>query len=667
MLSSPASPETAETPVKISADSIIQDRSGATINASGDVAIRWQDYTLFADRVQYAEKDMLATASGGVKLIRLDDILTSDTLRISLDKRQGVATNSTLKTVEGNMRIKGALVEKLGDDRYRLEKGSFTTCDADPPSWKFSATDLDVTLEGFATGRNVVFSVADFPVFYTPYILFPVKRERQTGFLFPRIGSSTIKGFFADIPFYWVISPSAEATFDLDIQTKRGVGTGVESSWIGSGGSHGDFGAYSIYDTELSRERAKAGARIKIAAESDVDFNTDLQLATDRSFNRDFSEASGVYNQQAFDSSVSISKRWHAWYAAGEARILNDLDGSDNQRTLQRLPELTIAGVGQRIGTLPLYTGFAGRYTNFYRREGVIGQRFVLDPTLTYHLSLPDGLSLSGWGGYQQRLYIASGGNGEGEKGVGHLLAGARASAGFSKVFAASIGTLTKAQHLFTPAFEYSFVEDRPQNNLPFFDYDDRVLGQNIVSLSLSNSFTGRFDSAAGTEYRELLNVRISQGYQLSGSRRDLLNPADENRRFTDIRLETVAHPFKWFSVETDSRFSPYHPDTTSSSVSGKINDGSGNEAGIGYRRISGALNYLEGNLSLNLVKPFVFQYTGRYSFERDDFLEKYFMLEYRHQCWSVAFSYRDRPDNREFLVNFNLAGIGGLGKVKAF
>ncbi|MBT0663186.1 LPS assembly protein LptD [Geobacter pelophilus] len=653
--------------VKITADSIVQERSGETLNASGDVTVKWQDYTLFADRVEYVDQGKAATASGKVKLLRNDDTLTADSLKIGLDSRRGVATNSTLRTTEGNLRVKGALIEKVGDDQYRMEKGSFTTCDADPPSWKFSADDLDLTMEGVATGSNVVFSVADIPVFYTPYVLFPVKRERQTGFLFPRLGSSTKKGFFADIPFYWVLSTSAEVLFDLDIQLKRGVGTGVQGAWLGKNDSHGDINAYTIYDTTLSRERANVGAGIKEVITTDSDFNVDLNLATDRSFFRDFSEASGDYNRQALDSSISLTKRWHNWYLAGETRIVNDLDSTENQRTLQRLPELTLAGIGQRLGTLPLYAGIDSRFTNFYRREGVTGQRFTVQPLVSYYADLSEGLSLSGWGGYQQRLYQATGGQGEGARETGLAVAGARGSASFSGLFDVPGTNLKRIRHTITPALDYSFIQEKGQGDLPFFDYDDRVVGQNLVSWSLSNSVTGRFETLAGAEYSELFNFRLSQGYQLSGGRRDLLDPADEQRRFTDIRLEAVARPLKMLAIETDSRFSTYHAEVTGSAISAALNDGKGNEAGIGYRRIAGALDYLEGKLSVNLFTPFVFQYTGRYSFDRRDFLEKFFALEYRHQCWSITASYRDRPDNREFLVNFSLAGIGGLGKVKVF
>ena len=128
-------------------------------------------------------------------------------------------------------------------------------CDGPAPSWKFTARDLDVTVEDYARGKDAVFYVADIPVFYTPYIAFPVMRERQSGFLIPRIGSSSIKGFYLDIPYYWAISPSQDVTFDVDGQTKRGAGIGVDYRYLRPKGSDGQFRGYLIYDTQRDLER----------------------------------------------------------------------------------------------------------------------------------------------------------------------------------------------------------------------------------------------------------------------------------------------------------------------------------------------------------------------------------------------------------------------------
>lgn len=649
--------------VRIISDSLQHNQKNDTVRATGNVEVEWKGSTLTADEVEYSQKTEDASATGHVRLRSDSEELVAEQMTINLLTQRGVALNGSLMTRDGNLRVKGARMEKLGESEYRLSRGSFTTCDAVPPSWEFTASDLDVTLEGYAVGRNVVFSVADLPVFYTPYIIFPAKTERQSGLLFPRFGNSSRNGFILDIPYYWAVSPSAEVTFDLDIRTSRGYGAGANIAYLRPGGSYGNVKAYAVYDKEMERVRSTLGAKAKEIIGPTVDFNADVSIVSDRSFHRDYGEVSGEYNRQALDSSVSLTKRWESWYAAGEVRLIDDLDSSLSKQTLQRLPEVTITGTGMRLGSLPLYAGLKSRVTNFSRREGVEGQRMIFQPTVAWHADLPDGLTLGGWGGYQQRLYHGYGGAGDGNAGLGLGLAGAEGTATFMKVYETGGTGLTRIRHMVTPGVGYSFVEDKAQERVSFFDYDDRVPGQNLVNWSLTNVLNGRFDSS-GPEYRELLLMRLSQGYQLSGGRRDLLNGADSGDRFTDLRVEAVANPVKQFALDLDTRFSTSRGEVTTTSLGARVNDEHGNSAGLGYRRIAGEMDYLQGGLTLALLKPFYLNLTERYSFERKDFLEQYYALEYRHQCWSVMLSYRDRPGNNEFMVNFSLAGIGNTGKV---
>jgi LPS-assembly protein len=293
---------------------------------------------------------------------------------------------------------------------------------------------------------------------------------------------------------------------------------------------------------------------------------------------------------------------------------------------------------------------------------------------ISYNAGLPSGLALGGWGGYLVRLYSGAGEDYTASTAIG--MAGARGSATFERIDEPGWGGISRLRHRIEPALEYTYVETRNQTDLPFFDYDDRTPGGNLLSWSFTSVHTARMATAGAPEYRDLLKLRLSQGYQLSGERRDLLNAADAGRLFTDVRLELVAAPAPWVSVETDSRFSSYNGNVTQSSIMASVHDDQGkshghglrrNEAAIGYRRIEGNLDYLEGRLALNLLNPFMFTYSGRYSFDRQDFLEETYTLEYRHQCWSITFSYRDRHNDQGFFVNFNLAGAGGADKVTTF
>jgi len=171
-------------------------------------------------------------------------------------------------------------------------------------------------------------------------------------------------------------------------------------------------------------------------------------------------------------------------------------------------------------------------------------------------------------------------------------------------------------------------------------------------------------------DYRELLYLRLSQGYQLSGSRRDLLYMVEDNEdRLTDLRLQLRSAPVKGLTFNLDSRYNPNMGKISTANFGFDLTSEGRYSTGINYFYARNKLGYLEGKFSLSLVKPFVFNYTARYSFDKNDFLESYYALEYHQQCWSLNFSYKERPAYltqpryREFMVSFTLAGLGTFGK----
>lgn len=655
--------------VKIQADTLSYDVPSDTYEATGNVELHWDGATLFADKASLRQTTGDADATGRVRLLKDSDTLTSERLSLNIESQQGEAENAELFYKQKNFHMQSRRLAKTGLGDYRLEQGTFTTCDGPSPGWKFTASKMDVTLDEYGTARNVLFYVKGIPLFYTPYLVFPVLRERQSGFLFPHIGSSDKKGFTFGIPYYWAMSPSQDMTVLLDVQSKRGVGLGLDYRYLGNGGSHGSLASYGIYDTQERRERGEIKLVQSQAITSALTFRSDLDLTSDRAFLSDYGETTGVYNRQFLDSSASVSWHRQAYLANVEGRYADNLNAPNNRTTLQRLPVVSFSMIPQRVGELPLHAALDSQFTNFHRNEGSRGGRFVLNPSLSYYRMLPAGLELAAQGGYQLRLYSASeAGSANGTSGVGLGWANASLASPLERVYDINAGDLKRLRHTLVPALAYTFTQERNQENLPLFDYDDRPLGQQLLGWSLTSYLTGRYGTAGGADYRELLFIRLSQGYQLSGNRRDLLNMVGDDRdRVTDLRLEMRANPDKRLSLSLDSRYNPNLGKISTVSSGFDLTDGGGNSVGASYFHARERLGYLEGRLGLTLVKPFVFNYTPRYSFDKGAFLESLYVLVYRQQCWSLDFSYRDRPGNREFLVSFTLSGLGSFGKIKPF
>ena len=196
----------------IHADSLTYEKADDTYRALGNVHLEWDGAHLVADRAFLNQGENVAEAEGKAVLTSDGDILRGDKMTLNLETENGMVTNGDLFKKQGNFHVRGKTMEKVGPESYHVEKGSFTVCDATIPSWKFSASNIDVKLGEYATGTNVLFYIRDVPVLYLPYMIFPVKRERQSGFLTPRVGTSNLSGFYLTIPYYWAISPRGSMT-----------------------------------------------------------------------------------------------------------------------------------------------------------------------------------------------------------------------------------------------------------------------------------------------------------------------------------------------------------------------------------------------------------------------------------------------------------------------
>jgi LPS-assembly protein len=661
--------------ITIWADDLSYDKEVDTYQAIGNVMIVWNGAILIADKATLNEATNEAVAEGRVRLVKGSEVLHSDRIKANLLTEMWEVTNGDLLSRVSNFHVIGQTIKKVGEDQYRIEHGTFTTCNGERPSWKFASSTIDVTLEDFAIGQNELFYIKDVPVLYFPYMLFPVNRERQSGFLFSHVGNSSKKGFNIDIPYYWAISPSQEATVDLDVESKRGAGIGVDYNYLRREDSLGKVHGYSIYDTSQDRFRGNLVTQQQEWFSPSFVARSDVNLVTDHTFFLDISEESGEYNRQIADSSVSLTKNWEKYSLGGEFRYVDNLYAVNNRDTLQKLPTINFTAVRQKMPGIPLFLALDSSFVDFYHDDGLKGQRIDIHPFATMYLPMPGGLEFSAWGGYHERLYNAydakAGETGNGSRGIGLVDAGATIATSFNRIYETHWGKLSRIRHTMVPELSYNFVEQKDQDSLPFFDYNDRVLGQSIASWSITNYLTGKYQEGdASPIYRDLFYLKLSQGYQFSGTRRELLTLVpDVDRSATDVRIEANFSPFKELSLFTDSRYNPNNTRFSTISTGFDFNDGKGNSTGLSYRYSRQQLEYLEGKLDVKLVKPFEFKYIGRYSIDKGGFLEMSYALEYKHQCWGVELTYHDRPvaGDHAFMINFTMAGIGPLGKLKAF
>ncbi len=652
-------------PVAIAADWLEQDEGTGWYRAEGDVRITSGTLSLRSDRVRVNPQTEDVLAEGHVELEGPEGILRGDRMSMNLGTGLGRVDSGSLFLRENNFHIAGDLIEKIGEKTYHLQRGTFTSCDGTDPDWHFSARDLQVTVDGYARGRHALFYLGDLPVLYTPYILFPVKKERESGLLMSSFGYSQRRGTQLSIPFYWAIARNQDATFYLDWLSELGLGKGVEYRYIFGRQNAGEARYYHVSGTGDARDRYAVEWNHVGSLPGGWFFTSDSEYVSSRDYWQDFGDVAGEYNKDKVDSTLTLGKSWRRVNLTGQLRYSKDLQ-RENDRTLQRLPEIRLDVLRQRIGKTAYSWELESSATYFWRRQGMKGERLLVRPVLSADWSLWDAIDVQPALGYTERLYWTStDGPGYEEKGLFDF--STRVSTRLSRVYRPASRWLERLRHTLEPDVRYEFTPDRDQSRLPVFDVRDRIDARNRISYGLVSRLIGRWRGEDGRAvYHEFLYLRLSQEYDIRESRRSLLDPTDERRPFSSLRTEMILRPNAESLLDLDFR---YDPDAARQRLStfnllGRYRDGRGNGISAEYRYARNLVEYVDATLEVSLFRPVYLDYRHRFDLRDTKRLENTLELEYRSQCWSLFLTLQDREGDRSVMVTFELAGLGRVGSL---
>src|SRR5207249_959106 len=245
----PVTVQTAGGEVTIVADRFEQAGPDNLLVATGNVEVTRGSARLLADRVEIDRATGDATAVGRVIFYDGDDRLTGQRIDYNIKTGTGVVYKGEAHAAP-YYRIMGERLERIGESVYRVRRGVFTTCEDDSPSWSVRVGAGTADLEDFVYGTNASFWAKDVPLIpYFPFFAAAIRRERQTGVLAPQFGSSSRKGFFAEIPFYWAITDSQDATLTFDAFSRRGFGGAAEYRYVISRDQRGSLNGFFVHES----------------------------------------------------------------------------------------------------------------------------------------------------------------------------------------------------------------------------------------------------------------------------------------------------------------------------------------------------------------------------------------------------------------------------------
>jgi len=696
-------------PVEVTSDRAEATQQGKAVY-QGDVEVK-QGLKQFSS--QYTELDQQTrqvTARGDIRYKDGSVTLVSQgELKGDLNSRQSSISQASYQLHGSPARGNARLIE-LNEhaSSVKLTGAEFTTCQPGQEMWTLKASEVSLDQdEVFGEAWNATLWLKDVPIFYMPYMSFPIRDERKSGLLYPTMGYSNRDGVDFAQPIYWNIAPNYDMTFTPRYIEERGTMARSEFRYLPIEGNEGSlYGEWLGTDRQLDDSRWLVNVRHQtLSMEDALRFKVDYTRVKQDDYNyfNDLSPSVGTLVDNQLQQSMSLGYYQPNWNLTGEARDYQILL-ADTVLPHKLLPRLNFNAYSPAnpydLALHTELTNFDHEDSRYYR-----GQRLHLEPQLNLPLLNTPGYQLDSqfrlmYTHYQQQLpndydsnLVALGLNDLDEQ-VDRLLPSVRV-AGKLIFDRQDYWKNRPFTQTLEPQFQYLYIPYRNQDNIGL--YDTTTLRQEYYSLFSDRRYAGldRISDANRVSVGASSRVFDAEGIErvrlTLGQSYDLVRPkvtfypkevvSSNSRSLLSFRgdVRPLHHWFGHSGVEYDTQQNRF----------------SAGSAALEYQHDEwlGQINYRyvrEGNLSLSdpdevtdisqlgllarLPVTDNWQLIGAHytDLQQSTALDSLVGIRYDACCWSLnlAFERHRRPDNASLTaetenklgLQFELKGLGSIG-----
>lgn len=400
------------TPVLISATSMFGDSEKQTVELVGDVQMTFEGQSLRADRAIMDKKNGRIIAEGNLILASPSAYVEGTRAEISYEDNTGLIYDGFVKS--GQVLFQGQVIRKVGPEEYQAEAATYTACTTCPPAWSFSGSHIDAEIGAYAYIKSAWFYLGGFRFFWLPYLIVPLKSERQTGVLFPSLEFEA-EGIALGVPFFWAISRSQDMTITPKYYTKRGFKGLFNYRYVLNEESHGEmtFGGFmkdSLFSDDQNlpnRPGDERGGRwflnhdhLYVLPGGFIN-RVKLNLVSDLRYTRDFPEDIKGLGDPALENRISLTKNSELMHSSIEvAYYINQLKSDPldgNADSVHRFPELKQSGVDRNLFGSRVFFKWDFNYVNF-ARESIAFDDVILTGNGTIPKTIDRSLGAGGTG-----------------------------------------------------------------------------------------------------------------------------------------------------------------------------------------------------------------------------------------------------------------------------
>lgn len=201
---------------------------------SNPAKVVYKDMTLEAGKISFLFDSSMLVAEG------IPDTIPGSTTAKPVFRQQGNEPFKGEKIIYNLKTKKGKVIEgrtkyddgyysgeditMVENDLFLIKDGIFTTCDKeDHPHFYFKGGKMKMKVDDKIVVKPVIVYIRKIPIFYLPFGIFPIKKGRHSGLIFPTFGTSQNEGkFLRGLGYYWAPNDYMDAKGIIDYFEKTG-------------------------------------------------------------------------------------------------------------------------------------------------------------------------------------------------------------------------------------------------------------------------------------------------------------------------------------------------------------------------------------------------------------------------------------------------------------
>lgn len=650
---------------------------------TGSVRMRRADQEITASKIDYddAEQRVIIDEESTFRSSRA--VIDSQRSQFDINDETGLFSDNSFTLLTRDARGHADELQINGDKTADLQRASYTTCAPGNDSWYLEAGKLHLDYdEGVGTARNARLRFLGVPMFYSPWLQFPIDERRRSGLLYPVLANTNKTGFDVREPLYLNLAPNYDATFTPRYMSKRGTQLDLGGRYLLSQ-SEGTLGYQYLDEDRIINERRSFtyfNDRSLLLPHLSMDIRY-ADVSDPRYFEDLGSGGSGDHIDLSSNSFLNRSARfiYQAPAAYSVQLLVQDYQKiasnlTDVEDPYRRLPQV-LFNTQTRNSFLYSRVGLSGEYSNFRRDDSVEGQRVDIDPYLKIER---DTLS---WFSKAQLDY----------RYTNYQLTGTQAGAPDAPdralpMFSAEYGLRFERMlddgtpQFLEPRLFYLYVPYRNQNDLPVFDSGDPDF--DFTQLFARNRFSGIDRISDADELTLALTGRqldpetgavkasgaIGQLYRFEAPKVSLPgeNPPDSGA--TDFIGEFEYNVTQTWGARFVAQWSPENAEFSRTGVAIRYRDDRHHyfEAAHRYRR--GLLEEADLTAVTPVYRAISLASRWRYTLRDKQSLDSYVGLRYDTCCYAIDVAYRHYIADSQGTMNngiyfqLELKGLGQIG-----